>query len=130
MLSLSCVQLKAPTQDKPLSLFTAIFAVVTVVWLFFNLVFSGVWWQMTFGREIVTVTPQELILWWRPFGQRRRFRLAEVKNLRVLEDTFSVFANLCEVVILLLSSPLITGQGRCGLGRTLTPLRLGRLLRF
>jgi hypothetical protein len=85
------LSIKAPTQDKPLSLFTAIFAVVTVVWLFFNLVFSGVWWQMTFGREIVTVTPQELILWWRPFGQRRRFRLAEVKNLRVLEDTFSVF---------------------------------------
>jgi hypothetical protein len=85
------LSIKAPTQDKPLSLFTAIFAVVTVVWLFFNLVFSGVWWQMTFGREIVTVTPQELILWWRPFGRRRRFRLAEVKNLRVLEDTFSVF---------------------------------------
>jgi hypothetical protein len=79
--------IKAPIQDKPPSLFTAIF---TVVWLFFILVFSGVWWQMTFGREIVTVTPQELILWWRPFGRRRRFRLAEVKNLRVLEDTFSV----------------------------------------
>jgi len=42
------------------------------------------------GGKIVTVTPQELILWWRPFGQRRRFHLAEVKNLRVLEDTFSV----------------------------------------
>ena len=82
--------IKAPIQDKPPSLFTAIF---TVVWLFFILVFSGVWWQMTFGREIVTVTPQELILWWRPFGRRRRFRLAEVKNLRVLEDAFALFAN-------------------------------------
>jgi len=53
---------------------------------------------MTFGREIVTVTPQELILWWRPFGRRRRFRLAEIKNLRVLEDTFSVSLSLCERV--------------------------------
>jgi hypothetical protein len=79
--------IKAPIQDKPPSLFTAIF---TVVWLFFILVFSGVWWQMTFGREIITVTPQELTFWQQPFGQRRRFHLAEVKNLRVLEDTFSV----------------------------------------
>jgi hypothetical protein len=45
---------------------------------------------MAFRREIITVTPQELTFWQQPFGRRRRFRLAEVKNFRVLEDTFSV----------------------------------------
>jgi len=82
--------IKAPPQDKPPFLFTAIFV---MVWLFVTLAFSGLWWQITFGREIVTVTPQELILWLRPFGQRRHYRLAEVKNLRVLEDVFSVLAS-------------------------------------
>jgi len=80
--------IKAPTQDKPPFLFTAVFV---MVWLFVTLVFSGAWLQMTFGREIVTVTPQELTLWRQPFGQQRRYRLAEVKNFRVLEDVFSVF---------------------------------------
>ena len=80
--------MKAPTQDKPPFLFTAVFV---MVWLFVTLVFSGAWLQMTFGREIITVTLQELTLWRRPFGQQRRYRLAEVKNFRVLEDVFSVF---------------------------------------
>jgi hypothetical protein len=79
---------RASPQEKPPLLFTALFI---TVWLLITVLLSMAWCQMTFGREIVTVTPQELILWWRPFGRRRRFRLAEVKNLRVLEDTFSVF---------------------------------------
>ncbi len=82
--------IKAPPQDKPPFLFTAIF---TMVWLFVTLVFSGLWWQMTFGQEIVTMTPRELILWRRPFGQQRRYRLSDAKNLRVLEDAFSVLAD-------------------------------------
>jgi len=82
--------IKAPTQDKPPFLFVAVFV---TVWLLITLLLSGLWWQITFGREIVTVTPQELILWWRPFGQQRRYRLSDVKNLRVLEDAFSVLDN-------------------------------------
>jgi len=82
--------IKAPAQDKPPFLFLIGFV---TVWLFVTLLLSVVWLQMTFGREIVTVTPQELTLWWRPFGQRRRYRLAEVKNLRVLEDAYFVLAH-------------------------------------
>jgi len=87
---LAPIFIKAPTQDKPPFLFTSVFV---MVWLFVILVFSGAWLQMTFGREIVTVTPQELTLWRQPFGQRRRYRLAEVKNLRVLEDAYFVLAH-------------------------------------
>jgi hypothetical protein len=82
---------KASPQEKPPLLFTALFI---TVWLLITVLLSMAWCQMTFGREIITVTPQELTFWQQPFGQRRRFHLAEVKNLRVLEDAFALFANL------------------------------------
>jgi hypothetical protein len=81
---------KASPQEKPPRLFTALFI---TVWLLIAVLLGMAWCQMTFGREIITVTPQELTFWQRPFGQRRRFRLAEVKNFRVLEDVFAIFAN-------------------------------------
>jgi hypothetical protein len=76
-------------REAPL-LFTALFI---TVWLLITVLLSMAWCQMTFGREIITITPQELTFWQQPFGQRRRFHLAKVKNFRMLEDAFAIFAN-------------------------------------
>jgi hypothetical protein len=81
---------KASPQEKPPLLFTALFI---TVWLLITVLLSMAWCQMTFGREIITITPQELTFWQQPFGQRRRFHLAKVKNFRMLEDAFAIFAN-------------------------------------
>jgi len=46
--------------------------------------------QRLVGREIITVSPVSLDIVSRPIGRLRRYRLTEVCNLRVLEDTASM----------------------------------------
>jgi hypothetical protein len=55
----------------------------------FGTLCSQILMQMLMGREEILVTPQELSIKRRPFGKQLRYRLSEVKNLRVLEDLFS-----------------------------------------
>lgn len=63
----------------------------TVVWAISTLFLGGWCWQTLVGREEVEVTSQELTVWLRPFGRKLRYRLSDVKNLRVLEDVFASF---------------------------------------
>jgi len=76
--------------EPPPPLFTLSFALMWAV----AAIFVTSWFlQMLMGREEILVTPQELSIRRRPIGKQVRYRLSEVKNLRVLEDFVTLAGN-------------------------------------
>lgn len=80
---LGAVFVSPQEKDKPPILFMLGFS---LMWLIASVLLGSWCLQLFLGREEILVTPQELRIRRRPFGKQLRYRLPEVKNLRVLED--------------------------------------------
>ncbi len=78
---LPSLPLKAEGSEPPFLFLLGFLSAWTVV----GIALSVSWLHLSLGRELITVSPDELTVAARPFGRPQKYRLSDIRNLRVLE---------------------------------------------